>query len=135
MLFKSVITHSLQVFALKSDGRRQKISYSLVSGNDDDVFEINSISGVVRVRNSRLLDYEKNRKLHLTLAAQTENTTGNTPLFAFAELMVHLYDQNDNAPVFSQEEYFASVLEGITRGTYVIRVSLPPLTYNHLKFS
>lgn len=111
-----------QVFALKSDGRRQKIIYSFANGNENEPFEINPHSGLVRVRNSSVLDYEANPQFHLTLAAQTENTTGSS-LFAFADLIVYLSNQNDNMPIFTQERYFASVLEGISKGTYVIQVS------------
>lgn len=107
---------------MRSDGRRQKIIYSFTNGNENDAFEINSSNGQIRVRNSTALDYEVNPKLHLTLVAQTDNSTGSS-LFAFADLTVYLTDQNDNAPVFTQEEYFASVLEGVNKGTFVIQVN------------
>lgn len=109
------------MFALRNDGRRQKIIYSFANGNENEPFEINPQTGLIRVRNVSMLDYEMNPQVHLTLAAQTENTTGST-LYAFADLTVYLSNQNDNAPVFSQEWYFASILEGISRGTHVIQV-------------
>lgn len=107
---------------MKSDGRRQKIIYSFANGNENEPFEINSSTGLIRVRNSTVLDYETNPQFHMTIVAQ-ENSTGIS-LFAFAELTIHLIDQNDNAPVFTQEQYFTSVLEGTSKGTYVIQVSL-----------
>lgn len=105
---------------MKNDNRRPRMAYSFASGNENGAFEINSQSGLVRVRNSTLLDYETNHEFRLTLAAQTDNTTGSS--FAFANLTIHLSNQNDNAPIFTQERYFASVLEGINKGTYVIEV-------------
>lgn len=111
------------MFALKSDGRRQKIIYSFANGNDNEPFEINSNTGLIRVRNSTVLDYETNSQFNLTLVAQAENTTGSS-LFAFAELTIFLSNQNDNIPIFTQEQYFASVLEGINKGTKVIQVKI-----------
>lgn len=87
------------------------------------------------MRNSTLLDYETNPEFHLIVAAQTEHAASS--VFAFANLTIRLTNQNDNSPLFTQERYFASVLEGINKGTYVIEVSfsLPLLVANYVGYT
>ena len=92
----------------------------MVSGNKNGPFEINAQTGLIRVRNPALLDHETNPEFYFVVAAQTENVAG----FAFANLTIRVTNQNDNAPVFTQERYFTSVLEGTSKGTYVIEVSV-----------
>lgn len=48
----------IQVNAVRSDGRRQKIVYSIGTGNEDGTFTIDAITGEIKVRNSEHLDYE-----------------------------------------------------------------------------
>lgn len=115
----------VQVNAVRSDGRRQQIVYSLEHGNGnfDDAFTIDAKSGDIRVNRSESLDYETHGSngIHLTVAGRTEGTA-STPLYAYCEVIVQLQDENDNAPHFTQRQYEASVSEGIGKGTLVTRV-------------
>lgn len=47
---------------------------------------------------------------------------GRLPLYGYASLAIHLLDQNDNPPSFSQEHYVSSVWEGNNKGTFVTQV-------------
>lgn len=113
----------LQVQAMRSDGRRQQIVYSLEHGNFDDAFTIDARTGDIRVNRSESLDYETHGSngIRLIVAARTEGTA-SSPLYAYCEVVVQLQDENDNAPRFTQRQYEASVSEGNGKGTLVTRV-------------
>lgn len=110
----------IQVSAVRSDGRRQRVTYSFGSGNEDNTFEINSNNGLIRVREQKKLDFEASPRLRLIIVAQAE---GPSPLYGYATVWVDLLDQNDNAPRFTQDSYTSSVWEGNNKGTFVMQVS------------
>lgn len=122
------------VAAVRSDGRRQKIIYSIGSGNDDGTFSIDAITGEIKVRNPQYLDYEKyaindrsksileddNNEasgLKLIIVARTE---GSPLLYGYTEVYVILEDEN--GPHFTQQQYSATVWEGNNKGTFVMQV-------------
>jgi protocadherin-16/23 len=109
----------LQVTALRSDGRRQRILYSLVGGNEEAIFEMVPTTGEVRVRNQTLLDRELRSSHILVISAKTE---GPAPLYAHAVLNVSLTDENDSTPKFTQTSYTAAVWEGNSKGAFVTQV-------------
>ncbi|XP_046738187.1 protein dachsous [Diprion similis] len=141
----------IHVTAVRSDGRRQHISYSIGYGDDFNTFSIDENSGLVRVNDPRRLDAEiwdtaatrddeaarstwrrsmegqptkeepRDSATHtLTLVAKT---MGPEPLVAYAKLVVRVSDVNDNPPIFTQMQYSATVLEGNTKGDFVVTVS------------
>ncbi|CAG4999572.1 unnamed protein product [Parnassius apollo] len=112
----------LQVTALRTDGRRQRIIYEFGNGNDQYAFEIDSYTGVIRVNNSVNLDYESysGPRRKLVIVARTE---GLPSLYAYCDLIVNLIDQNDHAPRFTQQQYIANVLEGNTKGEFVVQLA------------
>ncbi|KAF7286531.1 hypothetical protein GWI33_004934 [Rhynchophorus ferrugineus] len=107
-----------QVSAVRTDGRRQNISYSFGTGNEDNVFIIDAETGVIQVRDPKYLDYELQHEIHLVVEAKTD---GNPNLHGYCEVIVKLTDQNDNAPKFTQQQYTASVWEGDKKGTFVLQ--------------
>lgn len=109
----------IQVSAVRSDGRRQRVTYSFGSGNEDNTFEINSNNGLIRVRDHKRLDFESTPRLRLLVVAQAE---GSLPLYGYTTVWVDLMDQNDNAPRFTQDRYTAAVWEGNNKGTFVTQV-------------
>lgn len=109
----------VQVTAVRSDGRRQNIKYSLGSGNEGGIFSINSQNGMIQVENSYLLDYETYHEIRLVAEARTETTPA---IYGYAEIIVRLTDENDNSPKFTQQQYSATVWEGNNKGTFVLQV-------------
>uniref|UniRef100_A0A182SHC2 Cadherin domain-containing protein n=1 Tax=Anopheles maculatus TaxID=74869 RepID=A0A182SHC2_9DIPT len=114
----------LQLSAVRSDGRRQKIIYSFGSGNEEGTFSIDAVTGEIRIRNSHNLDYErfsrlKSEGIELVAVARTD---GTPLLYGYTSIIVELRDENDNAPRFTQQQYAASVWEGNSKGTFVIKV-------------
>ncbi|XP_036826095.1 protocadherin-12 isoform X1 [Oncorhynchus mykiss] len=65
------------------------------------------------------LDREKVMEYNLTLLAQDY---GDPPLSCVRHLVVHVLDENDNAPVFSKSHYRASFKENNTVGLQVLKV-------------
>lgn len=113
----------LQLNAVRSDGRRQKIIYSLDSGNEDGTFSINQSSGEVKVLNSDHLDYEKyDSRIGINMIA-VARTEGTPTLYGYCKIKVNLLDENDNAPRFTQQQYSAAVWEGNNKGTFVMQVA------------
>ncbi|XP_030383915.1 protein dachsous [Scaptodrosophila lebanonensis] len=62
-------TRLLQVNALRSDGRKQKMSFSIGAGNEDGIFSIDALSGELRVANAALLDFDR-----YTIATLADNS-------------------------------------------------------------
>lgn len=113
----------LKLNAVRSDGRRQKITYSFGAGNEDETFSIDSNSGEIKVRNSNRLDYEysgNSGEMQLVAVAKTD---GTPLLYGYCEIKVILQDENDNAPRFTQQQYTTAVWEGNNKGTFVMQVT------------
>lgn len=122
--------HSVvQLNAVRSDGRRQKIIYTIESGNDDNAFDIDSKTGEIKVQNSGSLDYEERNKMgiQLIVVARTDTSSSSSSLsshlYAYCTVIIRLQDENDNAPRFTQRQYEASVWEGNSKGTFVMQVN------------
>ncbi|XP_051050205.1 cadherin-related family member 2 [Phodopus roborovskii] len=75
-------------------GEWGRITYSLLPGNGEDVFEVDPISGTVTVKNGTLLDRERQAVYYLTLQATDGGNQSST-----TTLQITLLDVNDNAPV------------------------------------
>ncbi|XP_050303550.1 protein dachsous [Anthonomus grandis grandis] len=109
----------VQVTAVRTDGRKQKIFYSFGTGNEENIFTVGAESGVIQVRDPRNLDYELFRTVQLVVEAKTE---GSPNLHGYCNVVIRLTDENDNAPKFTQQQYTASVWEGDRKGTFVLQV-------------
>lgn len=107
----------LQVSAVRADGRRQPIRYSLLSGNHENVFSVDPKTGWIKVEDGSKLDYESSKEMNLSIMAEADG-----PLYGYCDVKIKLEDENDNAPRFTQEHYSASVWEGNNKGTYVMQV-------------
>ncbi|XP_007647026.1 protocadherin gamma-B1-like isoform X1 [Cricetulus griseus] len=68
----------------------------------------------------RVLDREHQSSHHLLLTAIDG---GDPPLSSTTQIWIRVTDANDNAPVFSQDIYKASLRENMPRGTFVLQVT------------
>jgi len=80
-------------------------------------------TGLIRVRDPRVLDYETRPTVRLVVVAQADSSSSGPPLYGYCDVSVHLQDENDNPPRFTQQQYSAAVWEGNNKGTFVIQVS------------
>lgn len=150
-------TEIVQITAVRTDGRRQHVFYSIASGNDFDTFAIDEDTGLLRVNDPTRLDAELWNDLTVkpsdelpadagrmsnswgrSLEGQqpkeepressrhtlnvVARTVGPDVLKAYVKVIVRVSDVNDNPPIFTQTQYSATVLEGNTKGNFVVKV-------------
>ncbi|XP_023698684.2 protocadherin gamma-A12-like isoform X45 [Paramormyrops kingsleyae] len=101
-------------------------SYSL-KPTDNFILKLHSQtdgSNSVEMVLQKPLDREKQDQLTLVLTAMDG---GNPPMSGTAEIHIIVLDANDNAPVFTQPIYKASVTENTAKGTILTTVSASDL--------
>uniref|UniRef100_A0A8C5A0C1 Cadherin domain-containing protein n=1 Tax=Gadus morhua TaxID=8049 RepID=A0A8C5A0C1_GADMO len=116
------------VGAILAAAVNQTIVYSIVEGNDEGVFVLNSTSGVLCT--ARPLDYEANSSFILQVEAHSlEVVSSNLRApsrgkqeLNTARVLVEVGDENDHAPVFSRDVYLGGVTEDAKTFTSVLQV-------------
>ncbi|XP_048194744.1 protocadherin-15 isoform X5 [Perognathus longimembris pacificus] len=102
----------------------QSVVYSIVSGNEEDKFGINNITGVIYV--NAPLDYETQTSyvlrvqadsLEVVLANLRVPSKSNT-----AKVYIEIQDENDHPPVFQKKFYIGGVSEDARMFASVLRV-------------
>ncbi|XP_055975002.1 protocadherin-23 [Sorex fumeus] len=99
------------------EGRNGRVTYSIVSGNENMTFMLDASSGFLTV--AYPLDYEVRTQHILTLLAVDD---GVPTLSSSQTLTITVLDVNDEAPVFKKHRYEASVHENRNPGEFVTRV-------------
>uniref|UniRef100_A0A8C6EDG5 Dachsous cadherin-related 2 n=1 Tax=Moschus moschiferus TaxID=68415 RepID=A0A8C6EDG5_MOSMO len=98
-------------------GRNGRVTFSILSGNENMAFTLDESSGFLTTASP--LDYEIKSQHILTLLA----LDGGTPTLSSSQtLTISVLDVNDEAPVFKQHLYEASVKENKNPGEFVTRV-------------
>jgi len=148
-------TKIVEITAVRTDGRKQRVTYSIASGNDYDTFAIDENTGMLRVNDPTRLDAELWNDLTIKPDNDLPDDTarhinswgrsfeGQQPkeepressrhilyviarsqevLEAYAKVIIRISDINDNPPIFTQTQYSATVLEGNTKGDFVVKV-------------
>ncbi|XP_061882625.1 protocadherin Fat 1a isoform X3 [Entelurus aequoreus] len=92
---------------------QSSVFYQIKSGNVNNVFDINPNSGVVVTQKE--LDYETVAQYRLII--QGTNMAG---LASNVTLVVHLKDENDNAPIFLQREFKGVISESALINSIVL---------------
>ncbi|KAM6940342.1 protocadherin Fat 1a isoform 2-T2 [Xenentodon cancila] len=92
---------------------QSSVFYQIKGGNVDNAFDVNPNSGVVVTQ--KTLDYETIPQYKLII--QGTNMAG---LASNATLLVHLKDENDNAPVFIQREFRGVISESAPINSVVL---------------
>ncbi|XP_077402425.1 protocadherin-16 isoform X2 [Vanacampus margaritifer] len=105
-----------QAQAQYPDGNRKGISYSIFSGNRQQVFRISSSTGEIWVQSSKGLDFEDTPRLRLVVKAETVSST------SFTGINLMLQDVNDNLPRFQLQNYVAYMREARGYETAIIQV-------------
>ena len=93
-----------------------KVDFSIVSGNEQDMFQITSTGEVLLVGD---LDYEQATSYNLVVMAKDR---GQPPLNSTVSVKITVLDVNDNVPIFGQSTYAVVVNESVEVGTTVVKV-------------
>uniref|UniRef100_A0A8C3XED6 FAT atypical cadherin 1 n=1 Tax=Cyanoderma ruficeps TaxID=181631 RepID=A0A8C3XED6_9PASS len=99
---------------------QSSVVYEIKDGNTDDVFAINPNSGVIVTQ--KILDFET-----LPFYALTVQGTNMAGLSSNTTVLVHLRDENDNAPIFMQAEYTGLISESASINSVVLTDKNIPL--------
>ncbi|XP_044881403.1 cadherin-23 isoform X13 [Mauremys mutica] len=98
-----------QVQATDRDvGLNSVLSYYITQGNEDLIFRMDRVTGEIATRPSPP-DREQQRFYRLVVTVEDE---GNPSLSATTTVCVTILDENDNAPVFQQQQYEVTLDEG-----------------------
>ncbi|NWZ92080.1 PCD15 protein, partial [Nesospiza acunhae] len=102
----------------------QTVVYSIVAGNEEDVFAINNRTGVISVK--KPLDYERVQSYELRVQAdslQVVRSNLRVPSKSnTAKVFVEVKDENDHAPVFTKKLYIGGVSEDARMFSSVLKV-------------
>ena len=102
----------IQVNAVDQDLQDNLVKYSIVSGNDEQIFHINEQTGEVSILPGAgsKLDYDRKNQYVLLIKATDSSPT---PLYSLAMVKILIRDTNDHPPQFLQKVYAASVAENL----------------------
>ncbi|ELU08218.1 hypothetical protein CAPTEDRAFT_222745 [Capitella teleta] len=107
------------VASIQADSQ-SSVVYDIIRGNELGKFGINPSSGVIYSRDE--LDYEQNEFFNLTIKATNMARAWSSTL-----VLVHVVDENDNAPVFVMHAYSGNVSEASPEGSVVLDADNTPL--------
>ncbi|XP_024116845.1 protocadherin Fat 4 isoform X2 [Oryzias melastigma] len=84
------------------------LSFYIASGNLDNAFHIDQLSGELLIRHP--LDYEQIQKYVLWIEARDQ---GFPPYSSYEKVEITVLDVNDNQPVFHKDPFNAEILENL----------------------
>ncbi|XP_041799455.1 protocadherin Fat 2 isoform X2 [Chelmon rostratus] len=117
----------VRVKALDKDmGSNADISYSLHSGNIDNIFSIDPELGSISV--SKPLDLQPQDQFHLTVKATDQGFPQRSDL---CSVHVHIRISDQTPPAFTLDEYLTEISELSTLGTPVVTISASSPTAVH----
>ena len=106
-------------------GNGKVTKYEIQSGNEEGRFKLslssnpNGQASYLHLETTSALDREERESYLLNITAQD----GGSPALTGSMLLtINVLDINDNAPVFSQPSYTASINESVATGSYVVHV-------------
>lgn len=121
----SLNSEVFSVSATDADLQYNTITYSIVQGNDDGIFSIDPISGVIR--NIQDIDHEQQSLHMLNISAKNVipvgDVSGSPSLASYTNLTINVTDINDNSPVISPPSATAVIRAEDGPGTTVLSVS------------
>ena len=110
-----------EVLASDADtGENAVVSYAIVSGNDNGLFELDSENGTLILIGR--LDFESQEMYSLTLTAT--NSLATPSLVSTATVQITVVESNEFPPMFSQIEYEASIMENVAASSSVLQLAV-----------
>uniref|UniRef100_A0A0A1WPP1 Fat-like cadherin-related tumor suppressor homolog n=1 Tax=Zeugodacus cucurbitae TaxID=28588 RepID=A0A0A1WPP1_ZEUCU len=96
---------------------KRRLIYTISSGNEDEVFEIDYRTGVIYIVNE--LDYET-KQSHEFLVRATDSLSG---IYAEVTVSIIVEDANDCYPTIEQDNYNISISENLLIGSQIMKVN------------
>lgn len=106
---ESQATNHVVTMVTGSSMRGGPLSYYISSGNLDNAFHIDQLSGELSIRHP--LDYEHIQKYVLWIEARDQ---GFPPYSSYEKVEITVLDVNDNHPVFDKDPFHAEILENLS---------------------
>lgn len=116
----------------KDSNNNSRISYSIISGNEDGQFGINTITGTIKLHKPFLSNASNDmmissggsgisRKHNLVISAVDNGSP--IPLSTQINAQIIVQGLTTNPPKFSESIYYANISENVPSGSFVARVS------------
>ncbi|CAB1337314.1 unnamed protein product [Coregonus sp. 'balchen'] len=102
-------TNTIVTTVTGSSTRGGALSYYIASGNLDNAFHIDQLTGELSIKHS--LDFEHIQKYVLWIEARDQ---GFPPYSSYEKVEITVLDVNDNHPVFDREPFHAEILENLS---------------------
>uniref|UniRef100_A0A4W5JBD6 Protocadherin Fat 4 n=1 Tax=Hucho hucho TaxID=62062 RepID=A0A4W5JBD6_9TELE len=106
---ESQTTNTIITTVTGSSTRGGALSYYIASGNLDNAFHIDQLTGELSIKHS--LDFEHIQKYVLWIEARDQ---GFPPYSSYEKVEITVLDVNDNHPVFDREPLHAEILENLS---------------------
>ena len=104
----------------KDSGSNGEVTYSIKNpGGINSAFEVDSYSGQIFLRNSRL-DRETSSRYELIVTAEDDGTPKRS---ADTKVIITVSDVNDNSPIFDKPEYTKTISESVAPGSTLLQVT------------
>uniref|UniRef100_A0A8C7NGT1 Protocadherin Fat 4 n=1 Tax=Oncorhynchus mykiss TaxID=8022 RepID=A0A8C7NGT1_ONCMY len=102
-------TNTIVTTVTGASTRGGALSYYIASGNLDNAFHIDQLTGELSIKHS--LDFEHIQKYVLWVEARDQ---GFPPHSSYEKVEITVLDVNDNHPVFDREPFHADILENLS---------------------
>nr|XP_029518058.1 protocadherin Fat 4 [Oncorhynchus nerka] len=102
-------TNTIVTIVTGASTRGGALSYYIASGNLDNAFHIDQLTGELSIKHS--LDFEHIQKYVLWVEARDQ---GFPPHSSYEKVEITVLDVNDNHPVFDREPFHAEILENLS---------------------
>lgn len=94
---------------------KEEVTYSITSGNTNDVFDIDRLSG--QIFTVREVDYERTPEYHLQIEAV--DSSARNPQESIMKVKVEIEDGNDEIPQFAEDPIMFSISENLAIGSMI----------------
>lgn len=109
------------IVSAKDVDKTSHVTYSIIAGNDDNLFNIDPNTGKIRMSGSKGFNINKNKDGENLIVLTVEGNDGKHTATAVVNITV--LDVNNNAPEFSKNSFVEAIQEDVPVGTVVAEVS------------
>lgn len=104
---------------------KTSIVYEILSGNEDQIFQLNSFQGHLKTQKN--LDIYRRKQYKLVIIAKEYRDPASAKkipsLNSTVDVIIDVVDVNNNKPQFTKKEYVVNVMENKPAGSFVIQLN------------